>query len=205
MSSFILNKEQQDCLQGIIDITLEQASDQLAQYLGTLVHLRVLKIQQINSQDFTITLDELSRVTVVVSQGFFGCEGICGEALMIYQAANSDGLNGLLDQDPKEVLINEQIIDLGAMAIIAVMNVFAKQINNQMIYGSPRIIFSSENDIGDYIVPQEINWKLALRVKISFQLINYPVCCVIYLLLPESAIRHLKNLINQVLTGYSDG
>ena len=205
MGALILDENQRDCLQDLIDLSLDQVSEQLEGYLGTLVRLRLVNIQQINAQDFTIRLDELNQVKVIICQGFFGLEGICGEALMIYQAPSSDCLIELLGQETSELSINEQIIDLGSMTIITLMNVFAKHINNQLIFGSPRIIFSSETAFSEQTAPQDMHWKLTLRVKISFQFIGYSLNCTMFLLVPKSAISYLKNSINRVLAGHYDG
>ena len=92
MNSFNLNEDQQDCLQEIINVAMGQASDQLARYLDTFVYLRVPSIEQVDSESLTNTLFSDECAVAVVSQGFFGYEGIRGEALLMYQPEDSDKL-----------------------------------------------------------------------------------------------------------------
>ena len=110
-----LNADQQDCLQEIINVAMGQASDQLARYLDTFVYLKVPSIEQVSALELSNTLDGGQKVIAVVSQGFFGYEGIRGEALLMYQPKDSDRLADLLGYEPDELSVEEQIIDLSSI------------------------------------------------------------------------------------------
>ena len=130
MTTFNLNADQEDCLQEIINVAMGQASDQLARYLDTFVYLKVPSIEQVNAQSLSNTLTQDQASVAVVSQGFFGYEGIRGEALLVYQPQDSDRLADLLGYEPEELSVEEQIIDLSSILTTTFLNVFASQIDD---------------------------------------------------------------------------
>ena len=199
MSSFNLNEDQQDCLQELINVAMGQASDQLARYLDTFVYLRVPSIEQVDSESLTNTLFSDECSVAVVSQGFFGYEGIRGEALLMYQHEDSDKLADILGYEPEEISTEEQIIDLSSILTTTFLNVFASQIENQMSYSAPRLLSSSEATLSEHLAQQAFNWDLALKVKISYQVTDYSFNCDMILLIPESAIINIKNVIDRIL------
>ena len=143
MTHFDLTEDQQDCLQEIINVAMGQASDQLARYLDTFVYLKVPSIEQVSSTQISDTLNVEEQAAAVVSQGFFGYEGIRGEALLVYQPKDSDRLADLLGYEPDELSVEEQIIDLSSILTTTFLNVFASQIDNQMSYSAPRLLPSN--------------------------------------------------------------
>lgn len=199
MSSLNLNEDQQDCLQEIINVAMGQASDQLARYLDTFVYLKVPSIEQVDSNSLTNTLYSDEQSVAVVSQGFFGYEGIRGEALLMYQPKDSDKLADLLGYEPDELSVEEQIIDLSSILTTTFLNVFANQIDNQMSYSAPRLLSSTKSAISEHIEQQQFNWDLALKVKITYQVTDYSFNCDMILLIPESAIVNIKKVIDRIL------
>jgi len=210
MNNFNLNEDQQDCLQEIINVAMGQASDQLARYLDTFVYLKVPSIEQVSSQYLSDALNSDTQSVAVVSQGFFGYEGIRGEALLMYQPKDSDRLADLLGYEPDELSVEEQIIDLSSILTTTFLNVFASQINNQMSYSAPRLLFSNnaenktsaKSSISAHIEHQSFNWDVALKVKISYQVTDYSFNCDMILLFPESAILNITNVIDRILEEY---
>lgn len=212
MKHFNLNEDQQDCLQEIINVAMGQASDQLARYLDTFVYLKVPSIEQVSSQYLSDTLnsESQSQSVAVVSQGFFGYEGIRGEALLMYQPKDSDRLADLLGYEPDELSVEEQIIDLSSILTTTFLNVFASQIDNQMSYSAPRLLFSnnsknktsSKSSISEHIEQQSFNWDVALKVKITYQVTDYSFNCDMILLIPESAIVNITAVIDRILEEY---
>ena len=199
MTQLNLNEDQQDCLQEIINVAMGQASDQLARYLDTFVYLKVPSIEQVSSQSLTHTLYPSDQAVAVVSQGFFGYEGIRGEALLIYEPKDSDRLADLLGYEPEELSVEEQIIDLSSILTTTFLNVFANQIDNQMSYSAPRLLSSSKTAISEHIEHQSFSWDLALKVKITYQVTDYSFNCDMILLIPESAIVNIKTVIDRIL------
>jgi chemotaxis protein CheC len=210
MNNVNLNDDQQDCLQEIINVAMGQASDQLARYLDTFVYLKVPSIEQVSSQHLSDTLKSEAQSVAVVSQGFFGYEGIRGEALLMYQPKDSDRLADLLGYEPDELSVEEQIIDLSSILTTTFLNVFASQIDNQMSYSAPRLLFSSNADktnasqatISDHIQHNSFNWDMALKVKITYQVTDYSFNCDMILLIPESAIINITSVIDRILEDY---
>ncbi|WP_286234833.1 chemotaxis protein [Thalassotalea sediminis] len=202
MTHFDLTEDQQDCLQELINVAMGQASDQLARYLDTFVYLKVPSIEQVSSKQISDALNVEDNAAAVVSQGFFGYEGIRGEALLVYQPKDSDRLADLLGYEPDELTVEEQIIDLSSILTTTFLNVFASQINNQMSYSAPRFIPSSKSGFSEHVEQQSFNWDLALKVKISYQVTDYSFNCDMILLIPESAIINIAQVIDRILEEY---
>jgi len=199
MNQFNLTEDQQDCLQEIINVAMGQASDQLARYLDTFVYLKVPNIEQVNSQHLSEAFKTDKQAVAVVSQGFFGYEGIRGEALLMYQPKDSDRLADLLGYEPDELTVEEQIIDLSSILTTTFLNVFASQIDNQMSYSAPRLLSSNKSAVSEHIEHQSFNWDLALKVKITYQVTDYSFNCDMILLIPESAIVNITAVIDRIL------
>tara|TARA_R110000787_G_scaffold39611_1_gene99061 strand:+ start:1572 stop:2180 length:609 start_codon:yes stop_codon:yes gene_type:complete len=199
MNAFDLTEDQQDCLQELINVAMGQASDQLARYLDTFVYLKVPSIEQVKSEHFLDTLSQDLKATAVVSQGFFGYEGIRGEALLIYQPQDSNRLADLLGYEADELTFDEQIIDLSSILTTTFLNVFASQIDNQMSYSAPRLLSTSLGAVSQHLQQQSFNWDLALKVRISYQVTDYSFNCDMVLLIPEEAIINIKTVIDRIL------
>ena len=199
MKNFDLTEDQQDCLQELINVAMGQASDQLARYLDTFVYLKVPSIEQVSSQSLIGTLIPSETAVAVVSQGFFGYEGIRGEALLIYQPKDSDKLADLLGYEPDELSVEEQIIDLSSILTTTFLNVFASQINNQMSYSAPRLLSNNHDSVSQHLNHQSFDWDLALKVRISYQVTDYSFNCDMILLIPESAIINIKDVLDRIL------
>ncbi len=202
MNNFNLNEDQQDCLQELINVAMGSASDQLARYLDTFVYLKVPNIEQVTAETLTASLHEDNAPVSVVSQGFFGYEGIRGEALLIYQPQDSDKLADLLGYEPDELSDEEQIIDLSSILTTTFLNVFARQIENQMSYSAPRLLSGDNNTIAAHIKQLSFNWDMALKVRITYQVTDYSFNCEMVLLIPETAIQNIQTVIDRILEAY---
>ena len=202
MSTFDLNEDQQDCLQELINVAMGQASDQLARYLDTFVYLKVPSIEQVQAEQLFDTLKQDLKATAIVSQGFFGYEGIRGEALLMYQPQDSNRLADLLGYEADELTFDEQIIDLSSILTTTFLNVFASQIDNQMSYSAPRLLSANNGTISEHLNQQSFNWDLALKVRISYQVTDYSFNCDMILLIPEAAINNIKTVIDRILEDF---
>ena len=174
---FRLDEDQLDCLQELINVAMGQASDQLARYLDTFVFLKVPNIELVNAQDFSTSLINDQQSTAVVSQGFFGYEGIRGEALLIYQHKDSNHIAELLGYEPEELTEEEQLIDISSILTTTFLNVFAKQIDNQMSYNAPKLLSNGQSSVREYLEQLSFNWDMALKVNISYQVTDYSFNC----------------------------
>lgn len=199
MSAFDLTEDQQDCLQELINVAMGQASDQLARYLDTFVHLNVPNIEQVKSKQLFDNLSDEFNASAIVSQGFFGYEGIRGEALLMYKPQDSDRLADLLGYDAEDLTFDEQIIDLSSILTTTFLNVFASQINNQMSYSAPRLLSNNHDSVSQHLNHQSFDWDFALKVRISYQVTDYSFNCDMILLIPESAIINIKDVLDRIL------
>jgi chemotaxis protein CheC len=198
MNAFHLTEDQQDCLQELINVAMGQASDQLARYLDTFVYLKVPSIESIDGKELIQTLNEKESAMAIVSQGFFGYEGIRGEALLIYQGNNSGRISDLLGYEAEELSHEEQLIDISSILTTTFLNVFASQIENQMSYNAPKLL----PNIKEHFQQMTFNWDVALKVNINYQVTDYSFNCNMILLIPEKAIINIKNVIDRILEEY---
>jgi len=199
MSAFNLNEDQLDCLQELINVAMGQASDQLARYLDTFVFLQVPHIELVNAQAFSMSLTDNQQSNAVVSQGFFGYEGIRGEALLVYRNEDSDRIADLLGYEPEELSEEEQLIDISSILTTTFLNVFAGQIENQLSYNAPKLLSNGQSSVAQYLKQLSFDWDMALKVNITYQVTDYSFNCDMILLIPESAIINIKTVIDRIL------
>ena len=202
MSEFHLTEDQQDCLQELINVAMGQASDQLARYLDTFVYLKVPSIESVDAKELISTLSQQQNTMAVVSQGFFGYEGIRGEALLAYQEEDSGRIADLLGYEPGELSQDEQLIDISSILTTTFLNVFARQIENQMSYNAPKLLPSVQNSLSEHMQQMTFNWDLALKVNINYQVTDYSFNCNMILLIPETAIINIKNVLDRILADF---
>ena len=202
MSEFHLTEDQQDCLQELINVAMGQASDQLARYLDTFVYLKVPSIESVDGKELISTLSQQQNTMAVVSQGFFGYEGIRGEALLAYQEEDSGRIADLLGYEPEELSQDEQLIDISSILTTTFLNVFARQIDNQMSYNAPKLLPNVQNSLSEHLQQMTFNWDLALKVNINYQVTDYSFNCNMILLIPETAIINIKNVLDRILEDF---
>ncbi|MEW6993408.1 chemotaxis protein [Colwelliaceae bacterium MEBiC 14330] len=202
MNRFHLTEDQQDCLQELINVAMGQASDQLARYLDTFVYLKVPSIESVAADELIETLSQQQNTMAVVSQGFFGYEGIRGEALLMYQEEDSGRIAELLGYEPGELSQDEQLIDISSILTTTFLNVFSGQIENQMSYNAPKLLPSVQNSLTEHLQQMTFNWDLALKVNINYQVTDYSFNCNMILLIPETAIINIKNVLDRILEDF---
>ncbi|WP_448245840.1 chemotaxis protein [Thalassotalea agariperforans] len=202
MSAFNLNEDQQDCLQELINVAMGQASDQLARYLDTFVHLNVPSIEQVDASALSNSLYSEVEASAIVSQGFFGYEGIRGEALLVYKSSDTDKIADILGYEPDELSVEEQLTDISSILTTTFLNVFASQIENQMSYSAPRLISANNSPITEYLAQLSFSWDLALKVKITYQVTDFSFNCDMILLIPEAAIINITDVIDRILEDF---
>jgi chemotaxis protein CheC len=179
-----------------------QASDQLARYLDTFVYLKVPSIESVDAKELLQTLSQQKNTMAVVSQGFFGYEGIRGEALLAYQEEDSGRIADLLGYEPDELSQDEQLIDISSILTTTFLNVFARQIDNQMSYNAPKLLPSVQDGLSEHLQHMTFNWDLALKVNINYQVTDFSFNCNMILLIPETAIINIKNVIDRILAEF---
>ena len=200
--SFDLNEDQQDCLQELINVAMGQASDQLARYLDTFVFLSVPSIDLVSAQELSVSLETNEESMAKVSQGFFGYEGIRGEAILIYEHKDSDKIGDMLGYEPDELSIEEQLIDISSILTTTFLNVFASQIENQMSYSAPKLLADMQGAMSEHLKQLSFSWDTALKVNIAYQVTDYSFNCDMILLIPEAAIVDIKKVIDRILEDY---
>ncbi|AWB67219.1 chemotaxis protein [Saccharobesus litoralis] len=199
-----LTEDQRDCLQELINVAMGQASDKLARYLETFVHLDVPYIELVSSQGLPIVFAEkyAGGNVSVVSQGFYGNEGIRGESLLIYSLDNAKEVASLLGYEPEEASENEQLADISSILTTTFLNGLAEQIENQMSYSAPRLVSSINKSLDTHLEQLSFNWELALKVDISYQVTDFSFNCDMVLLIPGEAIQNIQAVLDRILEDY---
>lgn len=201
MTDIALTEDQRDCLQELINVAMGLASDKLARFLDTFVHLNVPYIELIRSGSLPKTFAESYNDTSVsvVSQGFYGNEGIRGEALLIYRTDNAQEIAEILGYEPDDVSEVEQLTDISSILTTTFLNGLAEQIENQLSYSAPRVVSSRQTAVDEHLKQLSFNWELALKVDISYQVTDYSFNCDMVLLIPGEAIQNIQTVLDRIL------
>ncbi len=197
-------EEQRDCLQEIINVAMGLASDKLARFLNTFVHLQVPSIALVGAAHLPAEIETRYQdiEAAMVSQGFFGNEGLRGEAIVLYQMENAHKISALLGYEPGDVSEIEMLTDISSVLTTTFLNGLAEQLDNSMSYSAPRILSSRNRDIAEVLTNTSFHWEHALKVDISYQLIDHSFNCDMVLLIPGEAVNHIKTILDRILEEY---
>ncbi|NTS75475.1 chemotaxis protein [Catenovulum sp. SM1970] len=204
MIDIALTEEQRDCLQELINVAMGQASDKLARFLNTFVHLNVPNIELVNFDSLPADFTEnyAQQNLSVVSQGFYGNEGIRGESLLIYKVNTLDDVAKILGYEPGEISDNEQLTDISSILTTTFLNGLAELIENQLSYSAPRVVSSATSSLDDHLKQLSFDWDLALKVDISYMVTDYSFDCDMVLLIPGEAVKNIQLVLERILKEY---
>lgn len=195
---------QRDCLQELVNVAMGQASDKLARYLGTFVHLQVPSIALVEatllSQHFASRYQQQSAT--LVSLGFFGDQGLRGETIMLYQLANAGVIAQLLGYSDDAVSEAEMLTDISSVLTTTFLSGLAEQLENSFSYAAPRILSSRDQYFADKLAYTAEQWQLALQVDIRYQLTDYSFNCDMILLIPGEAVLRLRQTLDSILADF---
>lgn len=204
MTDLRFTEEQRDCLQELVNVAMGLASDKLARYLGTLVHLQVPAIELVETdklpQHFARRYDKQS--VTLISLGFFGDQGLRGETIMLYQLENVDVIAQLLGYSDDESSEAEMLTDISSILTTTFLNGLAEQLENSFSYAAPRILSSRDQHFADKLAATSEQWQLALQVDIRYQLTDYSFNCDMILLIPGEAVLRLRLILAQILDSF---
>ena len=204
MTSIGFNDEQRDCLQEIINVAMGLASDKLARFLNTFVHLQVPSIALVGASHLPAEFEHRYQDAEValVSQGFFGDEGLRGEAIVLYQMENAHKIAALLGYDIGDVSEIEMLTDISSVLTTTFLSGLAEQLENSFSYAAPRILSSRDKDFADKLAYTAEQWQLALQVDIRYQLTDYSFNCDMILLIPGEAVLRLRQTLDNILADF---
>ncbi|MDR6981578.1 chemotaxis protein CheC [Rheinheimera pacifica] len=195
---------QRDCLQELVNVAMGQASDKLARYLGTFVHLQVPAIALVEaallSQHFASRYQQQSAT--LVSLGFFGDQGLRGETIMLYQLANVGVIAQLLGYSDDAVSEAEMLTDISSVLTTTFLSGLAEQLENSFSYAAPRILSCRDQYFADKLAYTAEQWQLALQVDIRYQLTDYSFNCDMILLIPGEAVLRLRQTLDNILADF---
>lgn len=204
MSELTFTEEQRDALQEIINIAMGLASDKLARFLNTFVYLQVPAIALVAASDIPeeFAMRYQDQESALVSQGFFGNEGVRGEALVLYRMENAHKIAALLGYDVDDSSEMEMLTDISAILTTTFLNGLAEQIANSLSYNAPRVLSSRQTDVIIGLRNTSCQWAHALKVDISYQLVDHSFNCDMVLLIPGEAVVHLQHILDRLLDHY---
>jgi len=196
--------EQRDCLQEIINVAMGLASDKLARFLNTFVHLQVPSIALVGASAIPAEFESRYQdaEATLVSQGFFGNEGVRGEAIVLYQMDNAHRISALLGYEAGDVSEIEMLTDISSILTTTFLNGLAAQIENSLSYSAPRVLSSRHSNVADVLQTTSFHWEHALKVDISYQLIDHSFNCDMILLIPGEAVSNIKAILDRILEDY---
>ncbi|MDP5136489.1 hypothetical protein [Rheinheimera baltica] len=204
MTELRFTEEQRDCLQELINVAMGLASDKLARYLNTFVHLQVPAIRLVDTEQLPehfASRYEQQSVTMI-SLGFFGDQGLRGETIMLYQLANVDVIAKLLGYSNDDSSEAEMLTDISSVLTTTFLNGLAEQLENSFSYAAPRILSSRDQHFADKLASTAEQWQLALQVDIRYQLTDYSFNCDMILLIPGEAMMRLRLILDQFLASF---
>jgi chemotaxis protein CheC len=198
--STVFSEEQRDCLQELMNVAMGLASDKLARFLNTFVHLQVPAIELVSSAQ--IPAQYRSTDAALVSQGFLGNDGLRGEAIVLYQLDNAHRIAALLGYDTDSASELEMLTDISSILTTTFLNGLAGQIDNNLSYSAPRVLSSRQNNVTEALVETACHWELALKVDISYQLIDHSFNCDMLLLIPGEAVLNIQQILDRIVEEY---
>lgn len=198
------NEEQRDCLQEIINVAMGLASDKLARFLNTFVHLQVPSIALVGASHLPEEIDRRYQHidAAMVSQGFLGNEGLRGEAIVLYEMENAHKISALLGYEAGDSSEIEMLTDISSILTTTFLNSLAEQLEDRMSYSAPRVLSSRNRDIAEVLKTSSLHWQHALKVDISYQLIDHSFNCDMLLLIPAQALEQIRTLLDRILVEY---
>ena len=94
------------------------------------------------------------------------------------------------------------LIAISSILTTTFLNVFARQIDNQMSYNAPKLLPSVQNCLSEHLQEMTFNWDLALKININYQVTDYSFNCNMILLIPETAIINIKKVLDRILAEF---
>lgn len=202
--STVFSEEQRDCLQELINVAMGLASDKLARFLNTFVHIQVPGIELVNSAQIPAQFEAQysSAEAALVSQGFLGNGGFRGEAIVLYQLENAHRIAALLGYDTDNASELEMLTDISSILTTTFLNGLAEQMDTSLSYSAPRVLSSRQNNMTEALIETACHWELALRVDISYQLIHHSFNCDMLLLIPGEAVLNIQQILDRIVEEY---
>ncbi|MCC5826070.1 chemotaxis protein CheC [Alkalimonas sp.] len=200
----MLTPDQQDALQELMNVSMGLASDQLARFLDTLVHLQVPAMQVVRASDMPAQLRELyaDKEAHLISQGFIGPAGMQGEAMLLYNLSSAKQLAAILGYQQSEVSDAEMLTDISSILTTTFLNSLAAQLGSTLSYSAPRQLNCQNNQLVERLQALASRWNVALQVNIQYQVTDYAFQCDMILLIPGTALQTLQQQLDDILQDY---
>ena len=204
-NSFNFTEDQRDYLQEICNIGMGQAGKSLSVLFDQYVTLSVPSIEIFSAKNLITTLKRLIPAEQIsaVRQGFYTHvvdPNICGESITIFSNTDVDQLAQLIDLDEEVTFEVEQEILLEISNIIngACLSGIAEQISERF-FSTPPSMMGQSIIIENLLNQDHLIWDHALSIKIQYSVEQHSFQCDLLLLMPDSSVEYLQNVLNRLI------
>ena len=115
---------------------------------------------------------------------------------------NAHKIAALLGYDVGDVSEIEMVTDISSILTTTFLNGLAEQIENSLSYSAPRVLSLKNGDLGTLLKNTSFHWEHALKVDISYQLIDHSFNCDMILLIPGEAVSNIQLILSRILEEY---
>ncbi|MBA6222623.1 hypothetical protein H4J51_06600 [Colwellia sp. MB02u-18] len=204
-NSFNFTEDQRDYLQEICNIGMGQAGKSLSVLFEQYVTLSVPSIEIFSAKNLITTLKRLIPAEQIsaVRQGFYTHvvdPNICGESITIFSNTDFEQLAQLIDLDEEVTFEVEQEILLEISNIIngACLSGIAEQISERF-FSTPPSMMGQSIIIENLLNQDHLIWDHALSIKIQYSVEQHSFQCDLLLLMPDSSVEYLQNVLNRLI------
>ena len=68
-----------------------------------------------------------------------------------------------------------------------------------MSYNAPKLLLSAKDNLSEHLQQMPFTWDLALKININYQVTDYSFNCNMILLIPETAMTNIKDVLDRIL------
>ena len=203
-NSFNFTEDQRDYLQEICNIGMGQAGKSLSVLFEQYVTLSVPSIEIFSAKNLITTLKRLIPAEQIsaVRQGFYTHvvdPNICGESITIFSNTDVEQLAQLIDLNQEVTFEMEQEILLEISNIIngACLSGIAGQISERF-FNTPPSIIGQSIIIENLLNKDHLIWDHVLSIKIQYSVEQHSFQCDLLLLMPDSSVKYLQDVLNRL-------
>ncbi|MBT2795331.1 chemotaxis protein CheC [Paraburkholderia strydomiana] len=197
MNEHTLNEEQRDALQEICNVGMGKAAAALARLLGAFVTLSVPDIRLVGVEQLRFALSAQDDAELRPVRQAFQSD-ISGEAIVLVGKDGQRELQERMGHDVGEPDAEVEVLcDITNLLVGACVQSVFEQLGRHICFSRPTLLPSAGKK-QDALVPGGL-WDVALLLEIHFALGDGGFGARMVLLLPDAAIRGMKEALDRFL------
>jgi chemotaxis protein CheC len=203
--SFNFTEDHRDYLQEVCNIGMGQAGKSLSALFEQYVTLSVPSIEVFSAKNLITTLKRLIPAEKIsaVRQGFYTHvvdPNICGESITIFSNTDFVQLAQLIDLDDEVTneVQEEMLLEISNIINGACLSGIAQQLSER-IFSTPPSIIGQSIIIESLLNKDHLIWDHALCIKIQFIIDKHSFHCDWFLLMPDSSVEYLQDVLTRLL------